>query len=300
MRRSAKPRARVPRPRRGASACRCCRAPRREAWLDDASRTAFVFDVRTAEEFAAGSLPGARHAPGGQLLQATDLQIGVRHARVLVLDDDGVRAPVIALWLRRLGLEAALVEGGLAERAARARRRGAGAGPGARFGVGRTTGRAARGRGAARPAPVAGLPPGPRARRALVDPPAPAGRCAHRHRRRDAPPAAADRARRAGGTASPPPTCAMPAGPRPPGPRTRRSRPRATASRPRPRRPAMPRPSTTCSSCTTGTTATSTRRARYLDWELGLIAQCAGDELAVFRPHGEATRGLHGKAHIDS
>jgi rhodanese-related sulfurtransferase len=73
-----------------------------------------VFDIRTAEEFAAGSLPGAHHAPGGQLLQATDLQVGVRHARVLVLDDDGVRASMIALWLRRLGLDAALVEGGIA------------------------------------------------------------------------------------------------------------------------------------------------------------------------------------------
>lgn len=83
-------------------------------WLDEGTRTTFVFDVRTAEEFAAAGLQGARHAPGGQLLQATDLQIGVRHARVLVLDDDGVRAPVVALWLRRLGLDAALVEDGLA------------------------------------------------------------------------------------------------------------------------------------------------------------------------------------------
>jgi rhodanese-related sulfurtransferase len=85
-----------------------------QAWLDDGTRTTFVFDVRTAEEFAAGGLQGARHAAGGQLLQATDLQVGVRHARVLVLDDDGVRAPVVALWLRRLGLDAALVEDGLA------------------------------------------------------------------------------------------------------------------------------------------------------------------------------------------
>lgn len=89
-------------------------APEAQAWLDDGTRTTFVFDVRTAEEFAAGGLQGARHAPGGQLLQATDLQVGVRHARVLVLDDDGVRAPVVALWLRRLGLDAALVEDGLA------------------------------------------------------------------------------------------------------------------------------------------------------------------------------------------
>ncbi|MDM0005834.1 rhodanese-like domain-containing protein [Variovorax sp. J22G73] len=85
-----------------------------QGWLDDGTRTTFVFDVRTSEEFAAGGLQGARHAPGGQLLQATDLQIGVRHARVLVLDDDGTRAPVVALWLRRLGLDAALVEDGLA------------------------------------------------------------------------------------------------------------------------------------------------------------------------------------------
>lgn len=85
-----------------------------QTWLDDGARTTFVFDVRTAEEFAAGGLPGARHAPGGQLLQATDLQIGVRHARILVLDDDAVRAPIVAVWLRRLGHEAALVEDGLA------------------------------------------------------------------------------------------------------------------------------------------------------------------------------------------
>jgi len=85
-----------------------------QAWLDDASHTTFVFDVRTAEEFSERSLSGARHAPGGQLVQATDLQIGVRNSRVLLLDDDGIRAPVIALWLRRLGLNAAWVEGGLA------------------------------------------------------------------------------------------------------------------------------------------------------------------------------------------
>ncbi|XAH23824.1 rhodanese-like domain-containing protein [Xylophilus sp. GW821-FHT01B05] len=83
-----------------------------QAWLDDAARNTFVFDVRTAGEFTAGSLPGARHAPGGQLLQAADLQLAVRGARVLLLDDEGIRAPVVAAWLQRLGLEAAVVEGG--------------------------------------------------------------------------------------------------------------------------------------------------------------------------------------------
>lgn len=88
-------------------------ATQAQLWLDDTQRTTFVFDVRTAEEFAAGSLPGALHAPGGQLLQTTDQHVGVRGARVLLLDDDGIRAAVVAAWLRRLGHEAATVRGGI-------------------------------------------------------------------------------------------------------------------------------------------------------------------------------------------
>jgi rhodanese-related sulfurtransferase len=89
-------------------------AAQAQAWLDDPEHTTFVFDVRTAEEFAAGSLLGARHAPGGQLLQTTDQHVGVRGARILLLDDDGIRAGVVAAWLRRLGHEAATVSGGIA------------------------------------------------------------------------------------------------------------------------------------------------------------------------------------------
>jgi rhodanese-related sulfurtransferase len=74
-----------------------------QAMLDDASRSTYLLDVRTAEEFRAGSLEGAAHAPGGQLVQATDQWVGVRHARLIVLDSDGVRAPVVASWLRRMG-----------------------------------------------------------------------------------------------------------------------------------------------------------------------------------------------------
>lgn len=88
-------------------------AAQAQAWLDDGQRTTYVLDVRSAEEFAAGTLPGARHAAGGQLLQATDQTIGVRGSRVIVLDDEAIRAPVVAAWLRRLGLEAATVEGGI-------------------------------------------------------------------------------------------------------------------------------------------------------------------------------------------
>ena len=89
-------------------------AAQAQAWLNDTGRTTYVLDVRSAEEFAAGSLPGARHAPGGQLLQATDQVIGVRGGRVLLLDAEAVRAPTVAAWLRRLGFETAVVDGGIA------------------------------------------------------------------------------------------------------------------------------------------------------------------------------------------
>jgi len=84
-----------------------------QAWLDDPSRTTYVLDVRSEAEYLAATLAGARHAPGGQLLQATDQSIAVRRSRVLLLDHEDVRAPVIAAWLRRMGYEAATVEGGI-------------------------------------------------------------------------------------------------------------------------------------------------------------------------------------------
>lgn len=68
-------------------------------WTADQSRTTFVLDVRTAEEFAAGHRPGAQHAPGGQLVQATDEYVGVRGARLVLTDTDGVRASITASWL---------------------------------------------------------------------------------------------------------------------------------------------------------------------------------------------------------
>lgn len=73
-------------------------------WRDPASdRTCFLLDVRSPEEFEAGHLPGALSAPGGQLVQATDSYVGVRHARLVLLDDDSVRAPMTASWLKQMG-----------------------------------------------------------------------------------------------------------------------------------------------------------------------------------------------------
>jgi rhodanese-related sulfurtransferase len=85
-----------------------------QQWAGDASCTLFLCDVRTPEEFAAGSLPGAQHTPGGQLMQAGDQYVGVRGARLVLFDNDGVRAPTIASWLRQMGHDASVLEGGLA------------------------------------------------------------------------------------------------------------------------------------------------------------------------------------------
>ncbi|MGD9944522.1 MAG: rhodanese-like domain-containing protein [Burkholderiaceae bacterium] len=73
-------------------------------WLNDGSRSLYRFDVRSRDEYEAGHLPGWRWAPGGQLVQATDQYIGVRGARVVLADWDGIRAASTAAWLRQLGL----------------------------------------------------------------------------------------------------------------------------------------------------------------------------------------------------
>lgn len=85
-----------------------------QCWNEDIQRSLFLCDVRTPEEYATGTLPGAVHTPGGQLIQATDQYIGVRRARLVLFDDDGVRALVVASWLRQLGHDVYVLDGGLA------------------------------------------------------------------------------------------------------------------------------------------------------------------------------------------
>ena len=66
-------------------------------------RTLYLFDVRSPEEFAAGHLAGSRSAPGGQLVQATDAYMATRNARIVLLDDDGVRGVMTGSWLVQMG-----------------------------------------------------------------------------------------------------------------------------------------------------------------------------------------------------
>lgn len=86
-----------------------------DAWRRDPARTLYVLDVRDPAEYAAGHLPGARSAPGGQLVQATDAWIAVRHARIVLVDDDGVRARMTAQWLAQMGHRDVHVLDGAAE-----------------------------------------------------------------------------------------------------------------------------------------------------------------------------------------
>jgi rhodanese-related sulfurtransferase len=79
------------------------RAPRVREWLADAARTTYLLDVRTREEFDEGHLEGARHAPGGQLVQATDEYVGVRNARIVLVDPERVRSVMTASWLNQMG-----------------------------------------------------------------------------------------------------------------------------------------------------------------------------------------------------
>jgi len=72
-------------------------------WQKDASRSLYLLDVRTRQEFERDHVAGSRHAPGGQLLQASDEYVAVRNARVVLIDPERVRAVMTASWLEQMG-----------------------------------------------------------------------------------------------------------------------------------------------------------------------------------------------------
>jgi rhodanese-related sulfurtransferase len=91
-----------------------CRVGPQEARALEAqtSRTLYRFDVRDADEYAAGHLPGFRHYAGGQLVQEIDMAAPVRGARILLSDNLGVRADMTASWLAQMGWETYVLDGG--------------------------------------------------------------------------------------------------------------------------------------------------------------------------------------------
>ncbi len=85
-----------------------------ELWRRESDeRSLYLLDVRSAEEYRAGHLPGSIHTPGGQLVQNTNSYIGVLNARVVLIDDTRLRATMTASWLLQMGWRdvAVLVDG---------------------------------------------------------------------------------------------------------------------------------------------------------------------------------------------
>ena len=78
--------------------------------IEAPGRTVYRFDVRSQEEYEAAHLPGFASAPGGQLVQETDHHAPVRGARMVLADDDRVRAAMSASWLAQMGWEVYVVE----------------------------------------------------------------------------------------------------------------------------------------------------------------------------------------------
>jgi rhodanese-related sulfurtransferase len=65
----------------------------------------YLIDVRTAEEYAAGHIPGFRWFPGGQAVQRSDEAVVVRNSPIVFCCDGKARATVTASWYRQMGFE---------------------------------------------------------------------------------------------------------------------------------------------------------------------------------------------------
>lgn len=80
------------------------------ALFADRTRTSYLLDVRSVEEATTDPLPAAQHALSGQLVQASDQWVAVRRARLLLVDNTGLRAAVASFWLKQMGFEPLVVQ----------------------------------------------------------------------------------------------------------------------------------------------------------------------------------------------
>jgi rhodanese-related sulfurtransferase len=74
----------------------------------------YFIDVRTADEYAAGHIPGFRWFPGGQAVQRSDDVAVVKNAPIVFACDKKARATLIASWYRQMGFRDVFsVDGGI-------------------------------------------------------------------------------------------------------------------------------------------------------------------------------------------
>src|SRR5437870_9568425 len=75
--------------------------------------TIYLIDVRTAEEYSAGHIPGFRWFPGGQAVQRSDDVAVVKNCQSVFVCGAQARATLIASWYRQMGFrEVFAVDGG--------------------------------------------------------------------------------------------------------------------------------------------------------------------------------------------
>jgi rhodanese-related sulfurtransferase len=78
-----------------------------------ATRSVYLVDVRTREEYVTGHIPGFWWFPGGQAVQRADDVVAVRDGAIVFCCDGTVRAAVTASWYRQMGFaEVYAVAGG--------------------------------------------------------------------------------------------------------------------------------------------------------------------------------------------
>jgi rhodanese-related sulfurtransferase len=93
----------------GAGVKRACASQLAE-WASQETRTTYFFDVRSLAEYKTRHAPGFRPVPGGQLIQEVDMHAPVRGARIVLTDDDGVRANMSASWLAQMAWDVYVVD----------------------------------------------------------------------------------------------------------------------------------------------------------------------------------------------
>ncbi len=69
------------------------------------SESVYLIDVRTAEEYAKGHIPGFRWFPGGQAVQRSDEVAVVHNAPIVFCCDGRTRAALTASWYRQMGFD---------------------------------------------------------------------------------------------------------------------------------------------------------------------------------------------------
>jgi rhodanese-related sulfurtransferase len=69
------------------------------------TQTVYLIDVRTAEEYTAGHIPGFRWFPGGQAVQRSDEAVVVKNAPIVFCCDSKARATLTASWYRQMGFQ---------------------------------------------------------------------------------------------------------------------------------------------------------------------------------------------------